>query len=493
MAALSLPDRRSNGGQAAPRPITVLPRWRRRIAQLLAILAVYTLPLLALTRQPTQTDLWLQTGIAHQSVHRVVVGAGTPPTTYALLTQGGIRRSSDEGITWLAVDGDLPFERWGQIRIEALALDPLHPDLLLSGMAGRDARDPARSAGLYLSVDQGHTWQAPGRVFAGQQVQAIAICTPPHSRYICVATDAGIYCTELTDDGVRPAANVAWHRLDWRGSDARITTMAMSPANASLLFVGTDSLGLYITRDAGSTWSAVPLDNAALRVNDLMIATANADWVYVATDWGVYRSTDGGAWWELAPGLPANRPVLALAGDPRSARVLYAGLDGSGVYLTVDGGSSWRELKTGIGNARVSSLVVDPTDPRIVWAATAEGLWRYVHQADPLEAPAPGATEAASPAPIDTETPEASATARPTQTITSTLTATALPPTPTSTPAPTFTPTPSPTVPTATPAPTHTTIASPTPIPLPTETPTQIPTATDTPRPIVPTATLVPR
>lgn len=493
MAALSLPDRRSNGGHAAPRPITVLPRWRRRIAQLLTTLAVYALPVLALTRQPTQTDLWLQTGIAHQAVHRVVVGAGAPPTTYALLTQGGIRSSSDEGITWLAVDGELPFERWGQIRIETLALDPLHPDLLLSGIAGRDARDPARSAGLYLSVDQGQTWQAPGRVFAGQQVQAIAICTPPHGHYACVATDAGIYCAELTDDGVRPTGNVAWRRLDWRGSDARITTMAMSPANDSVLFVGTDSLGLYVTRDAGNTWSAVPLDNPALRVNDLMIATANADWVYVATDRGVYRSTDGGTLWEPVSGLPANRPVQALASHPRSARILYVGLDGRGVYLTVDGGSSWRELKTGIGNTRVFSLAVDPTDPRIVWAATAEGLWRYVHQVDPLEAPASGATAAVSPTPIETETPEASATARPTQTITSTLTATALPPTPTSTPAPTFTPTPSPIVPTATPAPTHTAIASPTPVPLPTDTPTLIPTATDTPRPIVPTATLVPR
>ena len=493
MAALPLPGRRPDGGQTALKSvISVRPRWRKRIAEVLAALAVYSLPLLVATRQSASTGIWLQTGIAHRSVEQVLVGSGTPPSTYALLTEGGIRRSSDEGITWLAIDRDLPLERWGRIRIRTLALDPWNPDLILTGTGGPGARDPASSAGLYASTDLGHTWQAPSRLFAGQQVQAIAVGPLPHGHHVCVATDTGIYCTDLPDSQVRPPGSAQWQRLDWRGSDARITTMALSRSDENLLFVGTDSLGLYVTDDRGNTWSAVPLGSANLRINDLMISIADSDWVYAATDLGVCRSTNGGAEWELLPGLPDGRPALALAGDPRSARILYAGMDRGGVYFTSDGGAEWRELKAGLGNALVRSLAVDPTDPSIVWAATPEGLWRYAHASAPQETLTPGPTEAASPtAKPELPGPDASATL--TQEMLSTAVPTALPATTTPAPTSSLTPTPSPTVPTATLTPTRTAMVNPTPIPPPTDTATPSPTATDTPHPVVPTLTLVVR
>lgn len=493
MAELPLPDRRSHGDHAAPRPVVTLrPLWRKRLTELITTLAVYSLPLLAVIRPWPNTNTWLRTGIAHQPVDRVLVDAGTPPTTYALLTEGGIRCSSDEGVGWSALDGDLPIERWGQIRVRTLALDPAAGGLLLIGLAGQGARDPANSAGLYVSMDRGQTWQAPSRVFAGQQVQAIVVRTLARGAYACVATNTGLYCTDLAYDLVPRARGEEWHRLDWRGSDARITTMALSYANSDVLFVGTDSLGLYVTRDAGATWSVAPLGNAGLRVNDLVSSAANADWVYAATNQGVFKSSDSGESWELLPGPPGDGSVLALAGDPRSVGVLYAGLDHGGVYLTTDGGTEWRALKDGLGDTQVRSLAVDPTNPSIVWAATQDGLMRYVHASVPQQSLAPG-PEAVAPTSTEPQPPEPSTTVGPTATLTLTVTHTAIRPTTAATPAPTFTPTPSPTVPTATPTATHTPTASPTLVPPPTNTPTLAPTATDTPRPVVPTHTLVVR
>src|SRR5207249_443675 len=69
------------------------------------------------------------------------------------------------------------------------------------------------------------------------------------------------------------------------------------------------------------------------------------------------RSTDGGeSWSAVSAGLP-NLPVTALAIDPQTPTILYAGTQGGGVYKSTDGGESWGAFNTGLTNLVVSSVV----------------------------------------------------------------------------------------------------------------------------------------
>ena len=116
------------------------------------------------------------------------------------------------------------------------------------------------------------------------------------------------------------------------------------------------------------------------------VAPSAAQDVYLGTEGGVFRSTNGGRSWTSAGLVQPRSPfsgagttgVTSLAVDPRSPMTVYAGLkvyDGpngvggatyrEAVYKSTDGGQTWRPL--GLAGQPVA---ISPTDPPTVYAAT---------------------------------------------------------------------------------------------------------------------------
>lgn len=92
---------------------------------------------------------------------------------------------------------------------------------------------------------------------------------------------------------------------------------------------------------------------------------------------GVYKSVDGGRRWLATSRGLEDLTVLALAIDPVSPRVLYAGTD-SGVFISEDGGARWRRTGAATSARNIRSLVVVPTRPTVLYAATDQGiLWSW--------------------------------------------------------------------------------------------------------------------
>jgi len=65
-------------------------------------------------------------------------------------------------------------------------------------------------------------------------------------------------------------------------------------------------------------------------------------------------STDFATTWKKSTeGLPLKEPVTSVVVDPKSpagARVLYAGIFGSGVYKSTDDGATWKQASEGLGS-----------------------------------------------------------------------------------------------------------------------------------------------
>ena len=96
---------------------------------------------------------------------------------------------------------------------------------------------------------------------------------------------------------------------------------------------------------------------------------------------GLFRSADGGLTWaEVALPVKHHAPdVMAVASDPRDARVLYVGTHEAGVLKTTDGGATWLPVNTGLKGLDVHGLAIDPNAPVKLHAAVREmgaGLYR---------------------------------------------------------------------------------------------------------------------
>jgi hypothetical protein len=136
---------------------------------------------------------------------------------------------------------------------------------------------------------------------------------------------------------------------------AVVFSFAVTGAN---LFAGgivhikySSGLGVYLSTNNGTTWTAVNTGLTDSSVHVLAISGTN---LFAGTDCGVFLSTNNGTNWTAAStGLTAS-DVTALAG---SGTNLFAGTDG-GVFLSTNNGTSWTAVNSGLTNSNVISLVV---------------------------------------------------------------------------------------------------------------------------------------
>ncbi len=168
--------------------------------------------------------------------------------------------------------------------------------------------------------------------------------------------------------------------------------MAGHPTDSNVFFFGACSGGVWRTYDGGTYWENVSdgfFDTAA--VGAIAISESNPNVIYAGTGEacirndvshgdGVYRSTDGGESWKNI-GLGDTRHIARIRVHPDNPDLLYVAAFGHafgrnksrGIFRSIDGGGNWEHVLYKSEKAGAADLSMDPNDPRILYAAIWEG------------------------------------------------------------------------------------------------------------------------
>src|SRR5262249_9626818 len=112
-------------------------------------------------------------------------------------------------------------------------------------------------------------------------------------------------------------------------------------------------LGPAVARGGTEWWSPVGPHHGEILA--LAIDPVSPNVLYAGGVGGVLKSLDGGASWRLANSNMPAVPVFSVAIDPKTTSTVYAG-GSAGVYKTVNGGSSWQAFISGLNAARAFAL-----------------------------------------------------------------------------------------------------------------------------------------
>jgi photosystem II stability/assembly factor-like uncharacterized protein len=298
--------------------------------------------------------------------------------------------------------GALTFRDWhpvGGDERDYMLPDPDDPNLVFgSGMGGRVSRYdgstgqvanvtpwPVNSYGARpTTVKYRYGWVTP-LAFTPTKPRALLL----GAQVLFRSTDEGEHWKVISPDLTGKQADAHGCNGEVAGEQARacgygvISTIAPSPKSAGLIWVGTDSGLIQLTRDGGLHWQNVtpPALKPWEKVSTIDASALDSATAYAAVDDHrqddfhphVFRTHDYGAtWMEVDSGLPSEDDVPVVRADTVRSGLLYAGTS-EGAYVSLDDGDHWQSLQLNLPRARINDLLVHGDD--LIAATQGRAIW----------------------------------------------------------------------------------------------------------------------
>jgi photosystem II stability/assembly factor-like uncharacterized protein len=152
-------------------------------------------------------------------------------------------------------------------------------------------------------------------------------------------------------------------------SPAGVTTVVVDPGSPSTVYALGGSL--FKSTDGGATWD---MAGGVSSVSALVIDPSDSSTLYAVAHGTVVKSTDGTQSWS-STGFP-RASASALAIDPQSTSTVYAASDDA-IFKTTDGGTTWSPKTSGLPDSlRVGSLAIDATNPSTIYVTINGGIYK---------------------------------------------------------------------------------------------------------------------
>jgi photosystem II stability/assembly factor-like uncharacterized protein len=168
-----------------------------------------------------------------------------------------------------------------------------------------------------------------------------------------------------------------------------VLSMAIHPVDSNIVYVGTMSNGMFVSKDAGENWTAVPYPDKAY---GLVFDPSNPDIIYgsgvLAGRAKIFKRLAEDQEWKEIYTEPADGTTIAsLAIDRVNSNILYAGTSAGVIIKTTDAGKTWVNLKLNqIINKPIISIAFDAAnDAHIFFGVFQTGVLETKNAGTTLE------------------------------------------------------------------------------------------------------------
>jgi photosystem II stability/assembly factor-like uncharacterized protein len=377
-----------------------------------------------------------QGGWVHSDHHALWINPNN--TSHLLLgTDGGVYMSMDKGNNWLflnsipvsqfyhvQIDNATPYNVYGGLQDNGSWMtasqsiggidngdwvnvgfgdgfwvqpEPADKDVLYSEYQGGHASRVNRKTNEYLDIQPQplpgekklrFNWNTPLYVGASSKKLYMG------SQYLHRSTNQGRTWERISPD--LTTNNPAFQNQEESGgvttdnssaeNHCTIFTIAESPLDANMIWVGTDDGNLQLTSDGGKNWikvnqyvTGIP---AQAWVSSIEPGRYDKNVVYVTFEnhmYGdmntyCYRSGDLGRTWKQLNTVDLHAGYAhKIKEDVVNKDVLFLGAE-FGLYVSIDGGESWAQMTAKIPNCSVRDIQIDPKTNDLVLATHGRGI-----------------------------------------------------------------------------------------------------------------------
>ena len=330
----------------------------RRVLAAPQLLAVAALSATATTLPAQRTAAAIDTSVLARLTFRSIGPAnmmgratdvegvpGNPDIVYVGTAAGGVWKTTNGGTTWTSL-----FDAQPTLSIGDLALEPGNPEVVYVGTGESNVRNSVSfGRGMYKSTDGGRSWRFLG---LGDTRHIARVMVDPHdvrTVYVCAI-------------GHKSGPNA--------------------------------ERGVFVSRDAGETWSRSLFLDDRHGCADLDVDPVNPNIVYAvlwhfdrkqwtftsgSDEGGIWRSTDAGRTWKkLGGGLPSLLGRVGIKVAPSQPATVYALAESRDGYVwrSDDHGDTWRATSHDAGTLcrgyYYADLRVDPQNHDRVYAIACQ-------------------------------------------------------------------------------------------------------------------------
>ncbi len=169
-----------------------------------------------------------------------------------------------------------------------------------------------------------------------------------------------------------------------------LTAIAVSPKNTQIIYTGADDGNVWVTSDGGTNWSKITNGLPNRWVTSIAADPFDENTAYITFSgykWWDYQphvmktTNKGSTWTDISSNLP-QAPVNDFVADPQvasslamTADVFYVATD-FGVYATYNGGASWAALGTGLPLVSVMDLTLHNGSRTLAAATHGRSMYR---------------------------------------------------------------------------------------------------------------------